>query len=278
MELKSLPHVAISVLSQCLGSTDLLSLICTEAAWQALLDYRSLWLLQAKRCGIYQPEFENHDVKHIRSLVVSHMRSIYREIRTICAKPEYAKRLCKIVINDDAAQLEANIVSTAKNSAKALMPIAMRFSRFEIIHSLFTHYQVPAHPSWLLFAIRHELYGVIKYIIEIQQQPLLNDEPCMLLPVVSNFWDENFKMVDSLGRRPRCHFRQYNELLVNEILRCRHPKIVNYLLNRFDQELKQPEVARPHQLMFAKLKRHSLLDVNISDYCPSPNLQRKLFK
>ncbi len=273
MELKSLHRDVFLHLSHWLDSADLLSLSCAEKFWDGLLDYRWLWLLRAKQCGIYQPEFDQLEAKAIKALLILHMRNVYRQILTICP-PKYAKRLCNIVINDDAVELENSILPTAKVSARALLPIAMQFGRIQIIHSIFTHYKVPASYTWLLYAIRNEYYGVIKYLLEVQQLPLLNDQPYLLFPVISKRWDQHYAMSNTSSCRHHGQFQDYNSLVIKEIIRCRHPKIVAYLKNKLNELLAESEGENLNIQLYAKLKRHSLDNLESTVYCLSPNLNR----
>lgn len=273
MELKSLHRDVLLHLSQWLGSVDLLSLSCAEQFWNGLLNYQPLWVLRAKQCGIYQPEFEQLDVSAIKAKLILHMKNVYRQILTICP-PKYAKRLCEIVINDDAVELENSVLPTAIKSVRALLPIALQFGRINIIHSIFTHFKVQGGYTWLLFAIRNEYYSAIKYILEVQQLPLLNDQPYLLFPVLDKKWDQQYGMSHSLSCRRHGQFQDYNSLIIKEIICCRHPKIVAYLKNKLNDLLAETEGEKLNIQLYAKLKRHSLDNIEATVYCESPNLKR----
>jgi len=272
MELKHLHHDLWAILSQWLDASDLLSLIGAEHAFNQLLNYQPLWLLRAKRCGIYRPEFDDLDCDAIKAQLVAHMKSLYRHIRGICPI-EYAKLLTNIVIEDDAHELEYYLLPSAKKSVTALLPIAMQFGRVRIMHSIFTHFGVSVSYNWLLLAIHQEYYAAVKYLVEIQQVPLITDQPFQIFPAVEQRWDPRYVMVDDSGRRHHATFLHYNQLLLREIIRCRDPKIVAYLKKKLDELHENYGVENLYGYLYAKVKRHSLENINIIERCDSPDLE-----
>lgn len=272
MELKQLPDDLLIILSQWLDASDLLSLIGAETAFKQLLNYQPLWLLQAKRCGIYRPEFDGLDCDAIRVKLVAYMRSVYRQIRGICPI-QYARLLTNIVIEDDAHELELHILPTAKKSVTALLPIAMQFGRVRIMHSIFTHFNVQGSFNWLIMAIHHECYAAVKYLVEILKVPLFTDQSYQLFPTIERRWDPSFVIVDESGRRHHTTFMHYNDLLLYEIIRCRHPKMIIYLKEKLDELRFGQDLEHANRYLYLKMRRHSLEHLVVEDRCDSPDLE-----
>jgi hypothetical protein len=269
MELKYLPIDVAAILSQWLETSDLLSLISTSFPIEALFSYQPFWLLRAKRCGIYRPDFDHLESPAIKSHLVEHMKCLYRQVRTICPQ-RYAKTLTNLVMEDNADQLEQQVVQSAKKSATALMPIAMQFGRVSIMHSLFTHFEVVGSFQWLLHAIRHEQYSAVKYLVEVRGVPLVSDQPFALLPSVNRLWDANYSLVNESGRRHCATFNHYNDLLLREIIRCRHPKIVRYLRARINALISAGKIEGPESYLLALLNRHSVDRIGLEEDPVSP--------
>jgi hypothetical protein len=269
---KHFPSEITLHMCQWLGTNDLLSLSCTERYLRELLESKQLWLQHAKKYSLYRPEFDKLECPEIKARITALMKSIYREIRTICHKKIYAKQLTYLLMEDDAEQLELQVLKTATRSAKALMPIAMQFGRIRIIHSLFTHFKVPGSYHWLLWAIHHEHYSAVKYLVEIMQVPLITDKRSALLPSINSQWDHKYQSNNNSGRFHPTTFLHYNEVLLREIIRCRHPKIVQYLKNKFYELLNQEGADHPEHYLFARMKRHSLENLTTQSFCDSPDL------
>jgi hypothetical protein len=269
---KHFPGEVTLHMCQWLGTNDLLSLSCTEKYLYDLLESKQLWLQHAKKYGLYQPEFNKLECTEIKARITALMKAIYREIRTICHKKNYAKQLTYLLMEDDAEQLELQVLKTATRSAKALMPIAMQFGRIRIIDSLFTHFNVPGSYHWLLWAIHYEHYAAVKYMVEIKRIPLITDKASALLPSINSRWDNRYQTNNSPGRFHPTTFLHYNQVLLHEIIRCRHPKIVQYLKNKFHELLDQDGTDHPERYLFARMKRHSVENLSTANYCDSPDL------
>lgn len=273
MELKELPDVVARILSQWLETSDLLSLISTSVEIRDLFSYRPYWLLRAKQCGIYRTEFEALDSSAIKAHLVAHLRALYREIRTICPVSK-AKLLTTMLMEDNAKELELQIVQTAKKSATALLPIAMQFGRVRIMHSLLTHYNVSGIYHWLIHAIRYGQYAAVRYLVEVRKVPLTTDEPFAMLASVNRLWDSSYSIIDTSGRRHRSTFCHYNELLLREIIRCRHPMIVRYLKGLINELLENDTMAAPDRYLVTLMNRHSVDLSELTPECPEPDLSR----
>jgi hypothetical protein len=271
MELKDLPKEVAIILSQWLENSDLLSLMTTSRSTTALFSYKPFWLLRAKQCRIYQPEFDQLDSTAIKARLVAHIKTLYQHVRTICPQ-QNAKLLTTIVLEDNAQELELQIVSTAKKSATALMPIAMKFGRVGIMNSLLTHFQVSASPHWLLQAIRFEQVPAVRYLVEVMKLPLFTDQPYALLPCVNRLWDADYQIMPESGRHKRGVFRHFNELLLREIIRCHHPEIVKYLKKKINERISGQAIQESERYLLALLNRHSIdltaaETVNCSPFC-----------
>ncbi len=273
MELKDIPRDVVRFLSQWLETSDLLSLISTSTEMRTIFDYQPCWLQRAKQYGIYQSDFDRMAPSVIKERLVAHMKSLYAQVLTVCPN-HHAKLLTTIVLEDDAAQLQQRIVQTAKASVTALMPVVMQFGRIRIMHSLFVHFNVSGSYHWLLHAIRHEHYAAIKYLVEVRQVPLVTDEPFALLPCVNRLWDESYIRLDKLGRSYCATFSHYNNLLLREIIRCRHPKIVRYLKTLINELLETMEIDHFDYNLLTHMNRHSVERIDLEFDCPSPALSQ----
>lgn len=254
-----------------LGSSDLFSYSMVDRQLDSLLNCRTLWLYHLKRAGIYRPEFDAFDVQDLRIELVEHMRVVYHHVRSICVD-EYAHLLSCIVINDDAEDLEVKVLQNATRSATALLPIVIQFGRVRIMHSLFTHFHVTKSLNWLLMAIHYESYPAVKYFIEVLHFPLVTDQRFQLFPSMNKVWDPHYVLQDKSGRHQCGTFLHYNELVLRQIIRCKHPKIVRYLKAKVDEQHDHFE-DHPDRYLYLKLKRHSLNDVDVIDRCDSPDLE-----
>ena len=264
MELKNLPIDITLLLSQWLENGDLLSLVSTSVEVEALFSYQPFWVLRAKKCGIYQPEYESLTSSEIKVKLVRHMKNVYDHVRAVCPK-KYAKKLANIVIEDDPIELQLQVRKSAKQSAIALLPIVMKFGRVRIMHCLFNHFNIPGSFHWLIHAIRHEHYIAVEYLVEIKSVPLLTDAPSALLASVNRLWDSSYPIFSASGQRARATFRHYNDLLLREILRCRHPKIVCYLKAKINSLLEDGHVNAPDRYLLALLNRHSADMTELTD-------------
>lgn len=275
MNLKELPNVVAIVLSQWLRTTDLLSLISTSSEVNELLSYRFYWLLKARQCGIYRAEFEALDLPMVKGHVVRHLQCIYREMRKV-HPIDYAKSLTNILMDDDPKELELLIAKTAKKSSAALLPIAMQFGRVRIMHSLFEHINPEGIFQWLLHAIRYERYAAVKYLVEVRQVPLMTNKRFALFASINSLWDPSYVLLDASGRRHRATFCHYNELLLREIINCRHPLIVQYLKPLINELLETGGIAAPDRYLVALMNRHSLSLVKAEPDDHEPALTHKL--
>lgn len=272
MIVKKLPDDLKLILAQMLESGDLISLMLVDHEFNNFLKYKPLWLHRAKRYGIYQPEFDDLDSDSIRLRIVSHMREVYRAIRKICPA-KYARLLSSIVIDDNALDLESNILMTAKESVTKLLPLAIQFGRVRIMHSIFTYYQIQPRLCWLLLAIRDENYAAVKYFVEVLRLPLVTDLPYQLFPVDNQSWDPKFVMVNGSGSRNNTAFRHYNDVLLCEIIRCQNPRIVRYLQSKLEELYKNQMSEHPNPFLYLKVRRHSLEHFVLPDRCDSPDLE-----
>lgn len=275
MELKDLPTDIIYLIGHKLDTTSLLALASTSKNFRDQLSYKPLWIFRTKRLGFFQPSFDSLEINTIKKLIRAYMNILYHEVRQVCSQ-RVAESICQVMIDDDADQLEKNLQPSAHKSAKALMPIAIRFGRTNIMHSLFTHFNVTGRFEWLLHAIRDEQYAAVKYLIAIRKVPLITLEPHALLPVKDFTWDRNYKTQHQVGRNFATQFRHFNEIILHEILRCRHPKIVAYLKDQLNTLLSALETVHPYHSLFIKLRRHSLDGVEMKQHCDSPNFSRLL--
>jgi hypothetical protein len=272
MKLKLLPSEVLLMIGERSGTSDLLSLRFVDSEFHKLLNHRSLWLNRTKLCGIYRPCFESLELEGIRAHLREHMKAVYQQIRSIFSK-ECAQLLASIMIDDNASDLEANLESSDTHSATELLPIAIEFGRFRIMHSLFTHFKLPCKLKWLLMAIRFDSYPAVKYLVEVQRLPLMTDEPYQLFPTVQGGWDPHFVMLKESGHRSRARFLHYNDLILGEIIRCQHPQIVGYLRQKLEELQQNEGVNHPNQYLYSKLKHHSLTDINVIERCDSPDLE-----
>lgn len=270
MELKYLPADVIYLISQQLDTPTLLAFASTCKILQNKLDYKPLWISRTKQLGFFQPSFDSLEITALKKLIVAYMKILYREIRQVCSKNS-APSVCSVMMDDDAGQLENNLRQAARGSARALLPYAIRFGRVNIMHSLFTHFNITGRFEWLLRAIRDEQYAAVRYLVEIRNVPLISHEPCALLPVKNLTWDQSYKAYHERRRNYATHFSHFNEVILHEILRCRHPKIVAYLKNQLNMLLSTPGAMHPNHRLFTRLRRHSLDGVKMQEYCPSPN-------
>ncbi len=271
MKLKFPPKDITQHLCQWLDMTDVLTLIFSHRCFNTLLTIPKIWRERAKQFGIYHPAFELLDGPAIRDRLIAHMRIIYKEVQTVCP-PKRAKLLASILIEDDANELELSILQTARESATTLMPIAIQFGRIEIMHSLFTHFKILETDQWLLLAIHKENYNAVKYLVEVKQIPLISSEPSKLFYTANNHWDSTHPFFSQAAVRIPGEFRHFNELLLQEILRCRHPKIIRYLKSKLHEQLDNVGIEHPERKLFKLLNRHSLENIHLSDDCNSPNL------
>lgn len=271
MELKQLPQNVLLLLGYYLSTSDLLSYRLVDTELLSLVNHRHLWLRHLKRSGIYRPEFEHFESEELRYQLVEHMKVVYSQVSLICSE-KYAHVLSCIVINDDAEELEASVLKTAKQSATALLPIAIQFGRVRIIHSLFRHFNVSVSLNWLLMAIHFESYPAVKYFIEVLHFPLFTNQRFQLFPSMNKVWDPHYVLQDKSGRHQCGTFLHYNELVLRQIIRCRHPKIVRYLKAKLDEQHEYSE-DHPDRYLYLKLKRHSMNDVDVIDRCDSPDFE-----
>lgn len=272
MKLKNLPDELKLIFAQMLETGDLFSLMLVDTGLNNFLKYKPLWIHRARQYGIYQPEFDEFDADTIRRKIVSHMRDIYRAVRKICPL-KYARLLSRMVIEDNAGDLVLYILPTAIESITKLLPLAVQFGRVRIMHSTFTHFQIPPRLCWLLLAIRQESYAAVKYLVEVLELPLVTDMPHQIFPVENQSWDPKFVMVGKNGRRPNTTFRHYNDVLLCEIIRCQNPRIVGYLQTKLEELHQTQKIEHPNPFLYSRVRSHSIENFVAPDRCDSPDLE-----
>lgn len=273
MTLKELPFDILYRLYQSLDARDWLNLLSTEKRWSVLLNYPPMWRMRAQKMGVSHSALPTMSTSEVKLLLIHRMRTIYQHTRQLCSA-QTAQSVSNVLIEDDAQSLEAHLKPLARRSATTLLPLAMQYGSVNVMHSLFQRYGVSGSYQWLLMAIRNECYAAVVYLIEIHGVPLMTDDVAAILPVKYKLWNPDYRLADSVGRRYAGSFNQYNELLVREVIRTRHPKILGYLQRKILDQVDQIEHHHPSPQLLIKLKRHSLVDVRMDELSLTPDLSQ----
>lgn len=274
MKLKNLPFDILLKLYPLLDTRDWLSLFATESAWLTLLDYPPLWHKKATQMGIASQKLDTLTTQQVKTLIVHRMRQIYQQVRQICSA-HTAVSLSTVLIEDNAPMLERHLRLGAKASATALLPLAMQYRAVHVMDSLFHTYQVPGRYQWLLMAIRYEHYAAVVYLIDVLKVPLVTDDRAALLPATQRLWNPHYQQYGPSGRTNAGTFCRYNELILREAIRTRHPKILVYLQQKIMDQVDQLADAYPYTELLVTLKRHSLSNVRKPEAeCVTPDMLR----
>lgn len=278
MKLKDLNQDAVFTICQLLGMGDLFSLFNVSKSIKQLAESRQLFVLRAKSFGIYDSSYQDLNAAEIKHKIITHMRAVYKAVRSVCSA-RVAKPICCVILEDDSVALESNLKQDAIGSARALMPIALKFSRLKLMHSLFNHYHVDGSNIWLLQAIREEQYDAVRYLVEIKKVALITTENQPFFRANGKKWCSDYNQYSKEATSFGGGYMSYNETLLQEIIRCHHPKIVAYLKGMIEKIIQEQDndpmmkgLIRSMRSLFVKIRRHSLDGVQMKALRESPDL------